>query len=460
MGLNIYNYSTDSFEHFTNDPKDSTSIPDNQVWLPFIGNDGNYYFSGNSNNSFYGFNPETKKFFKTNITDKLNTFTMPCKTSDGTVYINSIAAGLQEIKFGKELSLKTLYDINGNPIKNIQSIVSDSYNNLWMGTDDGIVKFNPETRAMVRYSTEDGLQGNVFNRLAAIKSTTGEMYIGGRNGFCVFHPEEIKNSGFVPPVVFTDFKLFQKSVSIGKSSVLKENIQLTKKIVLSYDQNDFSVSFAALDYSNPQKIQYKYILENHDKNWIDAGNRNTASYTNLDPGKYALKVRATNSDGVWTKEPKELSIIINPPFWETTLAYIFYGLIFIAGVFTVDRVQRRRILSKEKNAAQIREANLRAQLAESESERKTKELEDARKLQLSMLPKELPQLPHIDIAVYMKTATEVGGDYYDFHVHSDGTLTVILGDATGHGMMSGMMVSIMKSLIYVGSNQQRIKTIF
>ncbi|HKJ81854.1 MAG TPA: SpoIIE family protein phosphatase [Ignavibacteriaceae bacterium] len=459
-GLNIYNYSTNSFEHFTNNPKDSTSIPDNQIWLPFIGNDGNYYFSGNNNNSFYGFNPETKKFFKTNITDKLNTFTMPCKTSDGTVYINSIAAGLQEIKFGKELSLKTLYDINGNPIKNIQSIVADSYNNLWMGTDNGIIKFNPKTKVIVRYSTEDGLQGNVFNRMAAFKSTTGEMYIGGRNGFCVFHPEEIKNSSFVPPVVFTDFKLFQKSVGIGKSSVLKENIQLSKKIVLSHDQNDFSVSFAALDYSNPQKIQYKYILENHDKNWIDAGNRNIASYTNLDPGEYTLKVLATNSDGVWIKEAKQLSIIIYPPFWETTFAYIFYGLIFIVGVFTIDRVQRRRILAKEKNAAQIREANLRAQLAESESERKTKELEDARKLQLSMLPKELPQLPHLDIAVYMKTATEVGGDYYDFHVHSDGTLTVILGDATGHGMMSGMMVSIMKSLFMSDRTNKELKPFF
>jgi len=242
--------------------------------------------------------------------------------------------------------------------------------------------------------------------------------------------------------------------------VLKENIQLSKKIVLSHDQNDFSVSFAALDYSNPQKIQYKYILENHDKNWIDAGNRNIASYTNLDPGEYTLKVLATNSDGVWIKEAKQLSIIIYPPFWETTFAYIFYGLIFIVGVFTIDRVQRRRILAKEKNAAQIREANLRAQLAESESERKTKELEDARKLQLSMLPKELPQLPHLDIAVYMKTATEVGGDYYDFHVHSDGTLTVILGDATGHGMMSGMMVSIMKSLFMSDRTNKELKPFF
>jgi serine phosphatase RsbU (regulator of sigma subunit) len=116
------------------------------------------------------------------------------------------------------------------------------------------------------------------------------------------------------------------------------------------------------------------------------------------------------------------------------------------GVFAVDRIQRKRLLAKEKTASQIREAELRAQLAESENERKSKELEEARNLQLSMLPKELPTLPNFDIAAFIKTATEVGGDYYDFHVHLDGTLTVIIGDATGHGMQSGMMVSIIKSL--------------
>jgi len=115
-------------------------------------------------------------------------------------------------------------------------------------------------------------------------------------------------------------------------------------------------------------------------------------------------------------------------------------------VFGIDRFQRRRIVNKERNSAAIKEANLRAQLAETENERKTKELEEARQLQLSMLPKTLPQLPHFDIAVYMKTATEVGGDYYDFNVAMDGTLTIVIGDATGHGMRAGTMVTSAKSL--------------
>lgn len=101
-----------------------------------------------------------------------------------------------------------------------------------------------------------------------------------------------------------------------------------------------------------------------------------------------------------------------------------------------------------------------AKIIQAENDRKSKELEDARQLQLAMLPRELPKLPHLDIAVYMKTATEVGGDYYDYHVHPDGTLTVILGDATGHGMMSGMMVSVMKSFFMTGRSNMELKQFF
>ncbi len=107
-----------------------------------------------------------------------------------------------------------------------------------------------------------------------------------------------------------------------------------------------------------------------------------------------------------------------------------------------------------------RRENENKKFLQLENDRKTKELEEARQLQLSMLPKQLPSLPHLDIAVYMKTATEVGGDYYDFHVHLDGTLTVVLGDATGHGMMSGMMVSIMKSLFMSDRTNKELKPFF
>ena len=444
-GLNIYNYSTNSFEHYLNDPNDSTSISDNQIWGPFSDREGNYYFSGNSLGELIKFEYKTKKFFTFPGND-LSTFTAVAKNHLGNVYVNDVAKGLREIYLGDTIHAKILLDNDGNSIDNVESILVDSDRKLWMGTGNGIIEYDTELKLVKNYDVDDGLNGYQFNRLSSFKASTGEMYFGGPNGFSFFHPKEIKLSNFKPSIAFVDFKLFSKEVEIDKKSVLKKNILLTEELELEYNQNDFTITYSALDYSNPEKINYKYTLENHDKEWIDAGYKNYASYTNMDPGKYMFKVLATNSDGVWLKEPKKLSIIILPPFWKTSIAYIMYGLVFVLGVFGIDRYQRKRLLSKEKTASQIREAELRAQLAESENERKSKELEEARNLQLSMLPKELPMLPNYDIAAYINTATEVGGDYYDFHVHLDGTLTVIIGDATGHGMQSGMMVSIIKSL--------------
>lgn len=459
-GLNIYDYKTDTFRHYLHDSNDSSSIPDNQIWLPFSDGESNYYFSGNSIGSLFKFNSITEKFSIDNPTNRRSNFVMPYSSSRGTIYVNEVNAGLTELNLGEKIKAKTLFDNFGKNIKNVESIIGDSRNNLWLGTGDGLLEYDPELKILNRYDNDDGLQGYVFNRFAALKTTNGEMYFGGTNGFSVFRPDEIKLSSYEPPIVFVDLKLFQESVPIGEASVLHKNILLTDRVELDYTENDFSISFASLDFSNPKRIQYKYTLENHDKDWIDAGHKNYASYTNMDPGEYTLKVLATNSDGVWVKEPKQLSIIIHPPIWRTTGAYILYGLLFIAGIFTVDRIQRRRLIAKERTATQIREAELRAQIAEKESERKSYELEEARKLQLSMLPKEIPQLPHLDVAVYMKTATEVGGDYYDFHVHLDGTLTVVLGDATGHGMMSGMMVSIMKSLFMSDRTNKALKPFF
>ena len=459
-GLNIYDYKTDIFRHYVHDSKDSTSILDNQIWLPFSDGKGNFYFSGNSIGSLFKFNSITEKFSIDNPEDRRSNFVMPYSSSRGTIYVNEVNSGLTELNLGEKIKAKTLFDNSGNNIKNVESIIGDSRNNLWLGTGDGLLEYDPELKILNRYDNDDGLQGYVFNRFAALKTTNGEMYFGGTNGFSVFRPDEIKLSSYEPPIVFVDLKLFQESVQIGEASVLHKNILLTDQVELDYNENDFSISFAALDFSNPKRIQYKYILENHDKVWIYAGHKNYASYTNMDPGEYTLKVLATNSDGVWVKEPKQLSIIIHPPIWRTAGAYILYGLLFIAGIFTIDRIQRKRLIAKERTATQIREAELRAQIAEKESERKSYELEEARKLQLSMLPKAIPQLPNLDIAVYMKTATEVGGDYYDFHVHMDGTLTVVLGDATGHGMMSGMMVSIMKSLFMSDRTNKALKPFF
>ncbi len=336
---------------------------------------------------------------------------------------------------------------DGLPSNQINSIVEDLEGNLWINTSAGLSKLNKNVQKdkwnFVNFNAQDGLQGFTTSKASWI-SKDGEIFLGSIDGITYFYPGKINE--VKPDIVIYDIKVSDVSLKSDSAEVnLEKSIMKTDELVLSYTQNNISFEFASIHFSRPEKNKIIYKLEGFNDHWITA-DRNFAAYTNLNPGEYTFKVKGSNGDGIWDDEGKSIRIIISPPWWRTTSAYVGYFFLFAGVVFGIDRVQRRRILSKERNAAAIKEANLRAQLAETENERKTKELEEARQLQLSMLPKTLPQLPHLDIAVYMKTATEVGGDYYDFNVGIDGTLTVVIGDATGHGMRAGTMVTSAKSL--------------
>ncbi len=347
-----------------------------------------------------------------------------------------------------------LYDKDGLPSNYIEAIEEDSYGNLWLSTLNGISKFNKDTEhpIFINYDTKDGLQGYSFNARASFKSESGELFFAGQNGFNAFHSSNINKQ--IPEINITQLKISNEPVYPStENSPLTTSILDTKEITIAYSQNNISFEFSAIHFSRPEKNQYAYKLEGFDKgDWV-YDNRKFASYTNLPPGDYVFRVKGSNGDGVWNEEGTSIAIKVLPPWWRTIWAYIGYVL-FLAGlIFGIDRIQKKRHLAKIKINLTLKEAELRAVAAESqakiiqlENDRKSQELNDARALQLSMLPKNVPQFPHLDIAVYMKTATEVGGDYYDFNVDLDGTLTVVLGDATGHGMRAGTMVTSAKSL--------------
>lgn len=220
-------------------------------------------------------------------------------------------------------------------------------------------------------------------------------------------------------------------------------------ITLSYKDNVASVSFAALSFYNNFKNRYAYKLEGFSDNWIQLGNEPRATFTNLDAGEYTLRVKGSNNDGLWNEDGASLGLVVTPPWWKTRWAYALYALLGFGFLYVVRRVE----INRREQKTQIRESELRAKAVEAqkrvlevENERKTKELEEARLLQLSMLPAKVPELPHLHIAVHMRTATEVGGDYYDFRMEPNGTLHIAFGDATGHGMQAGTIVTLMKGL--------------
>ncbi len=189
------------------------------------------------------------------------------------------------------------------------------------------------------------------------------------------------------------------------------------------------------------------MLVGFNKNWIQLGTEHTITFTNLSPGKYNLKVIGSNNDGIWNNTGADLFIEVTPPWWRTKTAYGVYIVIFFGVLYGARKIE----LNRREQKAQIRENELRLKATvaekravEAENERKTKELEEARQMQLSMLPKKLPRLPNLEIAAFMRTATEVGGDYYDFIKQDGAPLHIGFGDATGHGLQAGIMVTLMK----------------
>jgi serine phosphatase RsbU (regulator of sigma subunit)/ligand-binding sensor domain-containing protein len=336
---------------------------------------------------------------------------------------------------------------DGLPSNNILNTIEDNNGDLWIISLGGLSRFNKNDSAekwnFVNYDTRDGLTGYSFNG-NPLKTPQGEILFSVADDLHRFTPR--KPNSVKPDIVINDFKISDQSIFNSDSPLkLKKSLMETKEISLPFNLNDLSFNFNIVHYSRPYKNRLFYKMEGFNEKWIES-ELGTATFTNLEPGSYDFKVRGISADGIRNDEGASIKIEIFPPWWKTTFAYIGYFLFFALLIFTIDRIQRRRVLTKERAATAIKEAELRAKLAESENERKTKELEEARQLQLSMLPKELPQLPNLDIAVYMQTATEVGGDYYDFHVGLDGTLTVVIGDATGHGMKAGTMVTAAKSL--------------
>ncbi|MFA6597471.1 MAG: two-component regulator propeller domain-containing protein [Ignavibacteriaceae bacterium] len=398
--------------------------------------------------------------------DIKNTFTSNLKQindffvdKNNVIWIGTNGGLIKYDQISKQFNI--LYDKDGLPSNYVVAIEEDAYGNLWLSTLNGISKFNKDIKhpIFINYDVKDGLQGYTFNTGAAFKSESGELFFAGQNGFNAFHSSNINKQ--VPKIDITQLKISNELVfPSSKNSPLTKSILETKEIEIAYSQNNISFEFSAIHFSRPEKNQYAYRLDGFDKGGWIYDNRKFATYTNLPPGDYVFRVKGSNGDGVWNEAGTSIKIRVLSPWWRTIWAYIGYVFIFGGMIFGVDRIQRRRLILKERERQRFHNAELRAQKAELqakaseaerraleiENDRKSKELESARELQLSMLPKQLPQFPHLDIAVYMKTATEVGGDYYDFNVGIDGTLTIVLGDATGHGMRAGTMVTSAKSL--------------
>ncbi len=252
------------------------------------------------------------------------------------LWIGTYGGGLNSIDLENETFEK--FQTNDGLINNIvYNIQEDNQNNLWLSTPSGLSKFNLDSLTFKNYIPNNGLPIDEFNSSSSLKHTSGNLFFGGFNGLISFAPENIKDNQILPKIILTDLKLANKSVTPNDNTeILTSNINETKKIKFSHDQNIFTIEFNALNYSQIGQNHYAYMLDGLDPDWNYVGNKKFATYTNLDPGEYTFLVRAANNDEIWNEKAASLKIIKLPPYWKTNLAYVIY-LLLVSLIFFIIR---------------------------------------------------------------------------------------------------------------------------
>ncbi|MFT4925647.1 MAG: signal transduction histidine kinase/ligand-binding sensor domain-containing protein [Phenylobacterium sp.] len=363
-GLNRFDPERNHFEHFALDQNNPNSLSHDAVTALYQDKQG-ILWVGTWGGGLNRFDPQTRRFQRfRHHGDKnsiSNDFILSIhQDNDGILWIGS-QSGLNRFD-AKTGRFRHLTQVHGLPNNVINGITQDNAGLLWFSTNRGLARYDPDSEIFTNYDVNDGLQSNEFNAGAVLRGINGELFFGGVNGFNRFFPEHIGDTPFSPKVLLTDFLLFNQSVPVknalsqGGSSnnrpsgfYLSKTINALSELSLSYRQSVFSFQFAALNAVNPLKIQYAWQLEGWDQDWIytDVKNRR-ATYTNIPPGSYSLRIKASAQAGDWSERDKPLTVTILPPPWQTWWAYAIYGLILsaliVSAIFIVN--QRKKLLAQ------------------------------------------------------------------------------------------------------------------
>lgn len=249
----------------------------------------------------------------------------------GNIWIGT-PNGINRITFENDQSIKIKYytEEDGLASNFIKGIANDKKGGIWFSTNTGITRFFNTDESFINFDHTDGVQGNSFIEASSFINAKGEIFFGGTYGLTFFNPDQIQVLQYTPKTIFTGLKILNKDIEINKryqgKEVLKKSISVTDELRLNYNQNNFELYFSAIDYISDGHNKYKYILQNQSNKWNLLDERRFVVFNNLSPGEYVLKIKSANKHGVWSKEPLQLKIIVEPPFWRTWYALVFYIL--------------------------------------------------------------------------------------------------------------------------------------
>ena len=358
-GLNRFDYGTGRFTAYRHDPTDI----DNLLTVIFEDRAGILWLGG-QNEGLSRFDPKTEQFtvYRHNGEDlrslSHNKVNAILEDREGRLWIGT-ESGLNQLDRSRG-TFTSFTTRDGLPDNAIKAILEDAQGYLWLATYNGLSRFHPPTKTFRNFSELDGLPSNFLNPYGAedsFRSETGEMVFGSSNGVTTFYPDRVSANPYIPPVVLTDFALFNTSVRQGNNSPLQKSIWATDSLTLTHSQSIFTLEFAALSYVAPEKNRYRYRLEELETNWneVDSGKRR-ATYTSLPSGHYVFRVQGSNNDQIWNEAGVTLAITILPPWWATWWFRSITGLAVVGLIFAAHRSRVRWL--------QLEAARLEAQVAE------------------------------------------------------------------------------------------------
>ena len=382
-GLNMFDRAGGTFKRYMNDPADPTSISHNLVRSFLIDHEG-ILWAGTFGGGLNRFDEKTGTFAvirhdASNPNSLCGDF-IPSLAEDAEnrLWIGT-TSGLNLYNPGDGTFVCYTEAKDGLPNDSIYGILIDDEGNVWTSSNRGLARLNPKTRTVKTYDISDGLPSNEFNGGSRFRSKSGEMFFGGTNGLCAFYPAELKDNPYPPAVVITSFEVFNKPVPVGRpvngKILLEKSITESRDIALRYRDRLISFEFAALHFVAPEKNQYAYMMEGLDTDWNQVEGRRFVSYTNLAPGRYVFRVKASNNDGVWNEEGASVRIRVIPPFymirWVQALALLAAALAVWGLVRKrINNIRRRNLQLEEK--VQERTADLRKAEAEAREANRAK----------------------------------------------------------------------------------------
>ncbi|MBU2997879.1 response regulator [Cellulophaga baltica] len=356
-GLHSYNPETEKFTHHDSKPFLENEIVDSYprkiiidksgtLWMATT-NKGVFKIKKQKDNTFSVVSMAQKMSEEFNNYAKANNILSIYEGSNGLMWIGTRGAGL--CSYDSKLDKFTWYNSNnGLDAVNITGLIEDLEGYMWITSNSGITKLDTETKTFTKYSKNDGLLSNDFNVNATFIDDDGTIFLGNYQGIDFFNPLNISLNKTLPSLYLTGFKLFNKEVDVNaKNAPLNSVVGEISNLTLNHKQSVFTIQYTGINYTRPEKNQYAYYLEGLEEDWNYVGNLRSATYTNLNQGDYTFKLKAANSDGIWSETPLSLKIKVLPPWWKTNEALFVYVALMLIGIYFLNRMAQLRINKKQ-----------------------------------------------------------------------------------------------------------------